>query len=134
RDYVEPAHAHTGSWPPPNCSFQNRYRCRAWFSSHHNVHTGRITELPQRLLALLPCQPKDAHVRHAKSCNHPTKRVHVALIKLPFHHRVFSPVHQLLQRYGVMEIGGDLFSHDLLGNDHGSNYTFWCPVSTGNFW
>jgi hypothetical protein len=92
--------------------------------SRHNVHTSRVAELPERLFAVFPCQAEGAHVRDAEAHNHGPERVHLALVKLAFHERVFSPIHQLLQGDSVMEIGGHLVGHGLLGNQHGGNLHF----------
>jgi len=49
----------------------------------------------QQSLAFVPHQAKSVHVGSAQTAYHVTYRVKVLRRKILFHHRAFSPVHQI---------------------------------------
>lgn len=79
----------------------------------------RVAQFLECLLAIFPSQSKCSHIGDTETGNHFPQGWHCALLKLPFHHRDFRPIHQLAQSDRIVEERGDFFSHQFLGNHHG---------------
>ena len=89
-----------------------------------DVDLSGIAPLLQQVFAVVPRQPKGTHVGDAQARHYFAAGGKMLALELPVHHRGFCPRDEIGKRQVMLQVGCELVSVHLAGNDLAHDSTF----------